>query len=219
MPRKSPPPAKKLTIEEKQKLNLIKHRMRLAAKKERLAKRSEENFYCKNKQLLEELEKWRDSNLEEEKGLSPDEIDYTRRTISPELCKMVMYIAKKLTNHSNFVRYPQDLKDEMISAAVTKIFTKGKGLSNYNFAFSNPFSYFTTAIYNTFLIVLRDHYKHINIKKELIKRAFGDMESNKLINPKALANDFIKQWLGDEQKENPDETLKKKPKRPFGRKN
>ena len=66
-----------------------------------------ERYYVTNGELMEELLKWRDSNKEEEKrrldkGL---EIDYTDRKISDKLARMMMEVARKISNHSFFRNY------------------------------------------------------------------------------------------------------------------
>lgn len=78
-----------------------------------------ERYYVTNADLLAELEKWRDSNKEQEeremkkwKKLPKSvthgkefQIDYNKRTISEELGKMFMELARKISNHSFFRNY------------------------------------------------------------------------------------------------------------------
>lgn len=105
-----------------------------------------------------ELIKWRDSNLENEKGLSPDEIDYTKRKMSDELCKMLMAIADKLLNRSEFRNYSKELKEDAKGYFFYKVMKSG--LRNYNFKFNNPFAYFTTCAWNAYVSTIMRHYKH-----------------------------------------------------------
>lgn len=78
-----------------------------------------ERYYVTNADLLRELIKWRDSNKEEEererkkweklpkkiRESTKFEIDYNKRTISEELGKMFMELARKISNHSFFRNY------------------------------------------------------------------------------------------------------------------
>lgn len=172
---------KHLSVEERQEINLKKHKERIKSKPEN---NNEGAFYCKNKDLLQELIKWRDSaeNVED-------------RVLSDKLVLTIQAIARKLTNHSNFSRYSNELKDEMVSYAIYKSI---KGLKHYNFKFENPFGYFTQACWNSFIIVCGKYYKHLNIKRELIKSSISQMESDNDIHRKKIYNDFIKQYLGEE---------------------
>lgn len=184
-PARQKKPRKPLTLEEKQEIRLRKHQKRLRKNKEYLQSRSEENFYCTNKQLIPALERWRDT--------AP--LDRPQdRVMTKELADMVERIAKKLTNHSNFIRYPWHLKEEMVSYAKTKILM---GLKSYNFKFSNPFSYITQSCWNSFLIVLRKHYKQLNIKRELMKYKLSQIEENKQFSQKNLYNYLTRQFLGE----------------------
>jgi len=174
-----------LTLEEKQENRLRKHKKRLETNREYLEKRPEKNFYCTNKQLIPALERWRDT--------AP--LDRPQdRVMTKELADMVERIAKKLTNHSNFIRYPWHIKEEMVSYAKTKILM---GLKSYNFKFSNPFSYITQSCWNSFLIVLRKHYKQLNIKRELMKYKLSQIETNRQFSQKNLYNYLTKQFLGE----------------------
>lgn len=175
---------KHLSVVEHQEINLKKHKERLASKKTKNENKNEEAFYCKNKDLLVELIKWRDSaeNVED-------------RVISEKLVLTIQYIAKKLTNHSNFSRYSNELKEEMISYAIYKSL---KGLKHYNFNFENPFGYFTQACWNSFLIVCSKYYKHLNMQRELVKSSISQMELENDMQRKRMYTDFIKQYLGEE---------------------
>ena len=64
---------------------------------------------------------------------------------------MLLKIGKKLLNHSNFRNYSPELKEDMVMYGTDKII---RGLKNYNFKFNNPFAFFTTTAWNSFLIVL-----------------------------------------------------------------
>ena len=150
---------------------------------EKITQKSE-RFYVNNKNLYDEILKWRDS-AEEVKD----------RIISEELAKMIMLIAKRMTNHSNFRNYPEWIKEEMISSAVYKVITNS--LKNYNFAFKNPFGYITRACWNDFIGTISKYYKQINIKKKLLNKHLTDYEGlTNMINGGNSVSRNAKNYLG-----------------------
>ena len=68
---------KKLSLAEKQQIKLkIQHeRQQKKISSGEIEPKNKTRFYCKPAEMQAELIKWRDSNLEEEKGLKPNEID------------------------------------------------------------------------------------------------------------------------------------------------
>lgn len=56
-----------------------------------------------------------------------------------------------MLNRSEFRNYPKELKEDMLGTYCMKLI---KGLKNYNFKFSNPFAFFTTAAWNAYLMVI-----------------------------------------------------------------
>ena len=178
---------KKLSLEERQDINLEKHIKRLNDRQEELETRPTENFYCTNKSLTEELIKWRDSDPDPEK-----------RVASNNLGLMIKHIATKLSNHSNFRNYPIDIKEEMISYATYKIL---KGLVHYRFEFKNPFAYITQGCWNAFVTVCGKYYKQINLKRDYAKRFLGKLEEIEGINVSKIYNAYFKNYIGDENEE------------------
>lgn len=176
----------KLSLAEKQALKLKAQREKQAARKARgeLEPKNKERFYCTNKEMQAELIKWRDSAEEPE-----------NRVISEELGKMFMAIGNRFLNHSNFRNYTKELKEDMLSYFYLKII---KGLKNYNFEFNNPFAFVTMAARNAFLTIIAKHYKHMNIKKELMKKMAADLEAYSGISPNTSLNKCIRQYLGDD---------------------
>ena len=125
-----------------------------------LEPKNKDRFYCTSAELTAELIKWRDSNkAEEAKRLAAGlEIDYTKRKMSDELCKMLMAIADKLLNRSEFRNYSKELKEDAKGYFFYKVMKSG--LRNYNFKFNNPFAYFTTCAWNAYISTIMKHYKH-----------------------------------------------------------
>lgn len=182
-----------------QEKHLEKHKARLKAqgktesveKNDALAK-NQERFFVTNKSLLAELIAWRDSAEKIEE-----------RIISENLGKMILTIATKLTNHSNFIRYPNDIKNEMISYACFKVI---QGLPNYNFAFKNPFAYITQACYNAFLSVCGKYYRQLNIKREIFRKMVDQIEGLNPESAKKLYDTYLRDYIEPETTEANKET-------------
>ena len=176
----------KLTLAEKQAIKLKAQKAKQAAKRAKgeLEPKNKDRFYCTNKELQAELIKWRDS------AEKPED-----RILSEELGKMIIAIGNKLLNHSSFKNYSKELKEDMCSLYYCKLI---KGLKNYNFAFNNPFAFFTQAAWNSFLIVIGKHYKHINIKKDLMKKLSQELETYAGISANSALNKCIKSYLGND---------------------
>lgn len=176
----------KLTLEQKQELKLKRQKEREAAKiaSGQAEPANKERFYCTNKELQAELIKWRDSNKDVEK-----------RVPSEELGRMLMAIANKYLNHSNFRNYTKELKEDMRSYGLYKVL---RGLKNYNFKFNNPFAWVTQAFRNAFLSIIVQHYKHINTKKVLLKKFMLEFEHMSGISPNNSISKCIASYLGND---------------------
>ena len=95
--------APKMSLAEKQAIKLQQQKERQAKK---LASgenepKNKERFYCTSAELTAELIKWRDSAKKIE-----------NRIISEELGRMMMAIADKLLNRSEFRNYSKEIKEE-----------------------------------------------------------------------------------------------------------
>lgn len=117
------------------------------------------------------------------------------RIITNEVGEIMLKIGRKLLNHSNFRNYDVELKEDMLMFGCSKLI---KGLKNYNFKFSNPFSWFTQAFWNSYLTSLFRHYKQLNIKKDLMKKLSQELETYNGMDPRSSLNKAIKSYLGDE---------------------
>lgn len=180
------PPKRKLTLAEKQEIKLQRQKERQARKiaAGELEPKNKDRFYCTNKDLLEELIKWRDS------AQKPED-----RIISERLGKMMIMIADKLLNHSSFRNYPLEVKQDLRSLGLLKLI---RGLKNYNFKFNNAFAYFTQALWNSYITGLTKHYKQINIKREMMKKLFEEIETYNGIDPRSSLNRCIKAYIDGE---------------------
>lgn len=83
-------------------------------------------------------------------------IDYSKRKLSEEFGKMLIAIADKMLNRSEFRNYPKELKEDAKGFFFVKAI---KGLKNYNFEFNNPFAYFSTCAWNAYISIIAKHYK------------------------------------------------------------
>lgn len=173
----------KLSLSEKQAIKLKQQKERQAKK---LADgehepKNKKRFYCTSAELTAELIKWRDSS---------DIIE--ERVLSEELGKMLMAIADKLLNRSEFRNYSKELKEDAKGFFFVKAI---KGLKNYNFEFNNPFAYFTTCAWNAYISILAKHYKQQNIRKDVMRQLLSELETYSGIDPKSSLSNTIRQYL------------------------
>lgn len=173
----------KLSLAQKQEIKLKVQKQREKSK-EGKEPANKERFYCKNKDLIIELEKWRDS------AEKPED-----RIISEELGLMIIAVGEKMLNRSEFRNYSKELKEDMLGMFELKLI---KGLKNYNFKFNNPFAFFTTAAWNAFLTVISKHYKQQNIKKDLMTKLAQELQTYVGINPTSSLSKCIKSYLGND---------------------
>jgi DNA-directed RNA polymerase specialized sigma subunit len=112
--------------------------------------------YVTNKELLPEVEAYRESWDEEEKKGEPSE----------ELGRMILLIATRYAEKGNFANYTW--KEDMIGDAVL---TCIKYLKNFNSEKSkNPFAYITTICRHAFINHIKKQHKHSDIKDVCHKR-------------------------------------------------
>lgn len=134
--------------------------------------------------MLEELTKWRDSAEKVEDRCVP----------SDELGRMFMEIARRISNHSFFRNYTLEVKQDLIGYALEKMVS---GMKNYNFKYTNAFAYFSQAAFNAFKTQLAKHYKQLNIKRDLTKKAIIELDTylpnssmSKCLGKQFAGNDF-----------------------------
>lgn len=178
---------KKLTLAEKQaiKLKIQKERQAKKAAAGELVPKNKERFYCTSAELHAELVKWRDSAEKVED-----------RVLSEELGKMLIAIADKMLNRSEFRNYPKELKEDAKGFFFVKAI---KGLKNYNFEFNNPFAYFSTCAWNAYISTITKHYKQQNIRKEVMKQLLSEIETYQGIDPKSSLNNYIRQYIESDE--------------------
>lgn len=128
----------------------------------------------------------------ENSGWAFDIDNPNERTMSNELGNMIIHMADKILNHSNFRNYKQELKEDAKSFFYLKVI---KGLKNYNFKFNNPFAYFSQCAFNSYLSIITQHYKHLNTKKEVLKQIYSVMQSYSGIDPRSSLNRYIREYI------------------------
>lgn len=107
-------------------------------------KEDEPLYYVKNKDLIPEIEKMSENDGQ----------------LSEELGRMVLLIAKNLSNKGNFINYTW--KEDMIQEGVL---TCCKYLRNFDLNKSkNPFAYITTICTHAFVNYINRQKKHSDIK-------------------------------------------------------
>lgn len=120
------------------------------------------------------------------------------RVLSDKLGDMMIAIGDKLLNHSSFRAYDPELKLDMRGQFFLKLI---KGLKNYNFKFNNPFAFFTTCAWNSFLIVINQHYKHQNIRQNLMQKMALELQSYSGISPNNTLSRSINAYLESDKGE------------------
>lgn len=120
----------------------------------------ERKQYCSNKEMIAELQKFKDTNI-----------------MSNELGKMFMDIANKLGGHTNFRYYNNNVKDELISAAIHRMVANAHKFDLLRPG-GNAFAYFTQVAWNAFVFACKKHYKHINLKQKIATEYLSQLEGS-----------------------------------------
>jgi len=135
--------------------------------------------YLSNKDLLYEIENFQKDGV-----------------ASETLGQMLLTLAWQISNKYSFIRYDEEVKQDMVSLA---ILTGLKSLKNFDpekQKYPNPFAYLTQVIINAFKAHLKQQYKHINIKQECYNKMCLVDESDSY---KSIDYENLKKW--DEIKE------------------
>ena len=171
----------KMSLIEKQAVKLKIQKERQAQKKNKLTPSNESRYYCTSAELHDELVKWKNSakNIKD-------------RVISDKFGKMLIMIADKMLNRSEFRNYPKELKEDAKGFFFVKAI---KGLKNYNFDFSNAFAYFSTCAWNAYVTVITRHYKQQNIRRDIMKQMLSELETYSGIDPQSSLNNYLKQYI------------------------
>jgi len=107
--------------------------------------------YVNNKDLLVELKKYKDT-----------------KHITEELGGMIFEIAKNFASKGSYSGYTW--KEDMISEAVLTCLRYMHNFDAKKYKYPNPFAYFTTIIYHSFLNYIKKQKKHSEIKDICYKK-------------------------------------------------
>ena len=80
--------------------------------------------------------------------------------VTDELAKIFMVISERLSYKSNFIGY--SFREDMVSYALINLVANGLKFNPEKS--NNPFTYYTTMCYNSFLQYMADEKKHRNIR-------------------------------------------------------
>jgi hypothetical protein len=84
--------------------------------------------------------------------------------VTEKLIRMIQMIAERYSRKSNFVNY--SFREDMVSAAVMNLCNNALKFNPEKS--DNPFSFYTTAIHNSFLQYIADEKKHRQIRDQLL---------------------------------------------------
>ena len=80
-----------------------------------------------------------------------------------------------ILRHKSFCHYRQDLKEEMKSYSLLRIFKNG--LKSYSFG-KSPFSYFTRSIFLNYMTICARYYRRLNQRQEYIKGILAKLDTH-----------------------------------------
>ena len=123
----------------------------------------EENFYLTNDMIYQEWVKWRDSA-----------VDISQRTIPEKLAIYVQQIAKGILLSRRFINYSDEIKEDLVSDALLKVFKNLKNMKEEKK--DSFFNYITRTCYCSFYYTLSKHYKYVNARRKLIEASLQKME-------------------------------------------
>ncbi len=83
-----------------------------------------------------------------------------------EFCEMIDLLVRKNMTHRNYIGYQDDVKHELYSNAISKVFKYA--IDGYDSTRGTAFVFFTSAITNAFKEVLKDYYRTKKIAKKLL---------------------------------------------------
>ena len=111
------------------------------------------------------------------KDLLPEMVNYREtKHITDELGEMIFKIAKNFASKGSYSGYTW--KEDMISEAVLTCLKYMHNFDASKYKYPNPFAYFTTIIYHSFLNYIKKQNKHSKIKDICYKRIYLLEEDN-----------------------------------------
>lgn len=137
-------------------------------------KKDKKNYYVRNKDMLPEIRKYKETDI-----------------ISEKLGGMIMAIANNYSNKGSFANYTW--KEDMVGEAVL---TCVKYMHNFDPEKSkNPFAYFTTIIRNAFLNYIKKQKKHSKIKNTCYNNSYilKEMDGSFFLTLKGINYEIFKE--------------------------
>ena len=100
--------------------------------------------------------------------------------ISERLGQIFINMTYHILNHSNFKQYNDNLKDDMRSHAIFMLMKYVHNCDPTERSPENCFNYVSTCIFNAYRQVLKDYYRDVNLKNDLITMLKDQFINNKL---------------------------------------
>ena len=96
--------------------------------------------------------------------------------VSEKMGEQMLTLARHVMEHRKFVRYSQEMKDEMVQDGVLKIL---KNIHNMKSEFRKSFfNYWTRCVFTAAVVYLAKHYKRVNLKRQLYLDALVQAHNN-----------------------------------------
>ena len=138
-------------------------------------RRKNKNIYLKNERILAAM-------LDSQKKGQPTE----------EYGKCCMLIVDNMLHGRSFRGYSQHMKEDMAGNAYLRCM---KAIHTFNAQKTeNAFGYITRTVWTAFLQILKDHYKHLNIKKSLFEKILAQTDDE-------FAKNQLLEWQRNEWKD------------------
>ena len=151
-------------------------------------KSSSKTHYVNNKQLLEEMTKYRNSVIEAKKN------DTEKPRVSNYIGQCIMLIAQRMSFKYNFSNY--SFKEEMISDAIENCMMY---IDNFDpEKSSNPFAYFSQIIHFAFVRRIQKEQKQQYIKIKNMQNSFVFSELQDSINHDVDSNGMVSNFFDND---------------------
>ena len=86
-----------------------------------------------------------------------------------------MALHDNVLRNRSFNKYRQDLKEEMKSYSLFRVLKRG--LATWRFDRGRAFSYFTRAIFQNYITVLRRYYRRLNLHQQYVKGELAKIDT------------------------------------------
>lgn len=95
--------------------------------------------------------------------------------ISERMGEYMLTLSRHIMQNRRFVRYPEQMKDDMVQEGVLKIV---KNLKNMKAGYKDSFfAYWSMCVFTSAYSYLKKHYKNINQRREMLAEALNDVYS------------------------------------------